>query len=205
MTTTAQTLRDTARDLADAYHWLATTKWTPRKHPAARKMKPQPGPRTPTPDNDTALNIEYSLLYETTENHIPGGLLTITLDALSYTPHRGRAIHPTTGQHLCALIARHAKHIATNFPAATDLEELMQNQTTYITNLLEKLDPPSEADPTHEPAYSSTMIIKLLAQKGHTITRQHLHKWTDRGNITAITTHGKRLWRLSEVTAWIER
>ena len=201
--TPAEELHALARDLANAYNQLAELKFTPPRHPQARKMAPTFGPQTPSPDGDWALNLEHELMRETTDEHIPGGLRTIALDALGYTlapPHTTRNC-PTgyldddcTPSILCAHIARHARQITEHFPAAADLAELMATQHTYLTKHINQRHGQGTklttmpAD-TLATGFGTAADLAPLATAatGKPITRETIRSWGRNGHITQYT------------------
>ncbi|WP_257202960.1 helix-turn-helix domain-containing protein [Corynebacterium cystitidis] len=197
-------LRAAARDLADAYAGLERAKWERDSVRLARDMKPTFGPVAPTPDRDWSLNLEVSLLKETRDDRVPGGLLVMVVDALSYTSAAGRA-HAVDGGLACAHVYRNAYEIAERFPAAQDLLDLMHQQDRYINQQLAKRFPTPQQPPTTEPRQTSTTICKLIGQKGHRITPQHLHTWAQRGHITKTKNGNQNMYLQSEVLAWITR
>lgn len=201
--TPAEELHALARDLAGAYNQLAQLKFTPPRHPQARKMAPTFGPMSPEPDGDWALNLEHELMRETTDEHIPGGLRTIAYDALGYTlapPHArpdcrvGYLDDECTPSILCAHIARRAHEIARNFPASQDLADLMASQLDYLTRQIEhragartKLTA-MPAD-TLATGYGTAADLAPLvtATIGRHIDRKQITYWGRSGRITAYT------------------
>ena len=192
-------LRDAARNLADAYAELEELKWAKQETKLARKMEPTFGPGSPTPDRDWSLNLEVSLLKETRDERVPGGLLVMAIDALSYTSAAGRA-HEVRGGMLCANIYRNAFEIAERFPAATDLLDLMLEQDRFITREIARRFPTPTQPKREEPRHNSTVTIRILGQKGHRVTRDQLNYWAKRGHITRHQLANNRSgWLMSEI------
>lgn len=201
--TPAEELHALARDLANAYNQLAQLKFTPPRHPQARKMAPTFGPMSPEPDNDWALNLEHELMRETTDEHIPGGLRTIALDALGYTlapPHAtnkckvGYLDDECTPGILCAHIATRAHEIVEHFPAAEDLAELIANQIAYLTKQINQragTRPKLTTMPadTMSTGYGTAADLAPLvsAATGKSITRENIRSWGRNGHITQYT------------------
>lgn len=201
----AQELRQAARNLADAYGSLEQAKWERSSIKLARDMKPTFGPGAPTPDRDWSLNLEVSLLKETTDEKIPGGLLVMAIDALSYTSAAGRA-HEVKGGMLCAHISRNAYEIAERFPAADDLLDLMIEQDRFITREIVRRFPTPTQPKREEPRHNSTVTIRILGQKGHRVTRDQLNYWTKAGHITREPMPGGRNgYLITEVLAHITK
>lgn len=213
--TPAEELHALARDLANTYAALAELRFTPPRHPQARKMAPTFGPQTPSPDGDWALNLEHELMRETTDEHIPGGLRTIAYDALGYTlapPHArpdcrvGYLDDDCTPSILCAHIARRAHEIARNFPASQDLAELMAAQLAYLTRQIEhragartKLTA-MPAD-TMATGYGTAADLAPLvtAATGRPTTREDIRYWGRSGRLTTYTQpDGSTQYRLDE-------
>lgn len=203
MTVTEWNLRQQARQLADAYATLEELSDTPPRPNHVRKMKPTFRPQSPTNDSDHTINLIYELMRDTPDDKIPGGLRSMACDALSYTTATGYA-HDTQPGILCAHIAYHAQTITEKFPAVEELLELMQQQEHYIRRDINK----RFGNPTNRPEtrHTSTIIVRMLAQQGITITRQHLHTWAMRGHITQHHNHhNKPTYLLSEVIQWASR
>ncbi|MDK8242571.1 hypothetical protein [Corynebacterium coyleae] len=201
--TPAEELHDLARDLANAYSQLAELKFTPPRAPQARKMAPTFGPQTPSPDGDWALNLEHELMRETTDEHLPGGLRTIALDALGYTtapPHPTRNCpigyldDGCTPAILCAHIARHARQIVDHFPAAEELAELMATQHAYLTKHINQRHGQGmklttmPADTLATGFGTAADLAPLIsAVIGRHIDRKQITYWGRSGRITAYT------------------
>lgn len=145
--------------LASAYAELADLKWTPTRPTGIKVRRSQDGSRSPSPDNDTAFNLEYELQRETPNEHIPGGLRAMARDALSYTtarPHapqsRGYLDEHVTPGVLCTHIARHATEIIEHFPASEELAELLDGQRRFLARRLHdqrgKPSPPCRSMPS---------------------------------------------------------
>lgn len=206
MTIDEMDLRHAITDLRDAYHNLDAAKYTPRRVRTSRRMQPRPGPRSPMPDQDWALNLETSLLWETRDDTVPGGLLVMTHDALAHTDAGDQHIQPTTGAMCCAHLWRNAGEVCWKHPAAQELLELLEEQTAYIVRKLRARYPEPRPLPKAEPRHNATTIVRLLGQKGHRITPQHLTTWAARGHITtAHTTTGATGYLLTEVLDWVTR
>lgn len=193
-------LRRLARDLADAYAELEELKWTPPRTPNVRVMKPQFRSQSPSPDNDWALNLQYELMRDTTDERVPGGLRAMACDALGYTTASRAYLDETRPGMLCAYIARHAGDIAEKFPAADDLAELLSEQLAYLSRQTTKRHGPPP-QPRPEARQNSTVICALLAQQGVSVTPELLRKWAERGKISSVTDTGgsRNEYLLSEV------
>lgn len=201
--TPAEELHALARDLAGAYNQLAELRFTPPRHPQARKMAPTFGPMSPEPDGDWALNLEHELMRETTDEHVPGGLRAMAYDALGYTlapPHTTRTCRvgylddECTPSILCAHIARRSHEIVEHFPAAADLTELMANQLAYLTRQINQRHGTGKklttmpAD-TLATGYGTAADLAPLvsAAIGRHIDRKRITYWGRSGRITAYT------------------
>ena len=212
--TPAEELHALARDLANAYNQLAELKFTPPRHPQARKMAPTFGPQTPSPDGDWALNLEHELMRETTDEKVPGGLRTIAYDALGYTlapPHAtnkcrvGYLDDECTPSILCAHIARHAAEIVEHFPAAGELAELLHDQDRYLTRRVhnhrgETLKPlPVDTVATGFGTAADLAPI-VSAAVGRSFTREQIRYWGRSGRVTPYTTaDGTTHYRLGDL------
>lgn len=211
--TDPEELRDLARSLADTYATLAELKWAPERPPSVKVMRSQDGPRSPSPDNDRAFNLEYELERETTDERVPGGLRAMARDALSYTTAQRHMPgcfgymddHVTPGI-LCAHIARHAAEIADKFPAADDLAELLAEQHVYLTRQIDK----RQGTTTLAPVPADTMATGfgtaadlaplVSAAIGHAIDRKRITYWGRCGKITQyLTQTGTTHYQLAQV------
>lgn len=210
--TTAEELHALARDLANTYATLAELKWTPERPPSVKVMRSQDGPRSPSPDNDRAFNLEYELERETADERIPGGLRAMTRDALSYTTARRHTPtghgycddHVTPGM-LCAHIARHAAEIVDNFPAADELAELLRDQDRYLARRIhnhrgETLTPiPADTMATGF-GTAADLAPLVSAAIGHAIDRKRITYWGRCGKITQyLTQDGTTHYQLAQV------
>ena len=214
--TPAEELHALARDLANAYNQLAELKFTPPRPVNVKVMRSQDGPMSPSPDNDWALNLEHELMRETTDEHVPGGLRTIAYDALGYTlapPHSNRTCRvgylddECTPAILCAHIARRAHEITTNFPAASDLADLMAEQLAYLTHQINhhhgtgKKLTTMPAD-TLATGYGTAADLAPLvtAAVGRAFTREQIRYWGRSGRVTPYTTaDGTTHYRLGDL------
>lgn len=201
--TPVEELHALARDLANAYNQLAELKFTPPRHPQARKMAPTFGPMSPEPDNDWALNLEHELMRETTDEKVPGGLRAMAYDALSYTlapPHAtnkcrvGYLDDDCTPGILCAHIARRSHEIVEHFPAAEDLTDLIASQLAYLTRQINQragTRPKLTTMPadTMATGYGTAADLAPLvsAAIGKSITRENIRSWGRNGHITQYT------------------
>lgn len=217
--TPAEELHALARDLANAYNQLAQLKFTPPRHPQARKMAPTFGPMSPEPDNDWALNLEHELMRETTDEHIPGGLRAMAYDALSYTlapPHAtnkckvGYLDDECTPGILCAHIATRAHEIVEHFPAAEELTELIASQLAYLTRQINQRAG-TRSKLTTMPAdtlatgYGTAADLAPLATAatGKPITRENIRSWGRNGHITQYTNHdGTTAYNVNQVVEY---
>lgn len=197
-------LRRLARDLADLYATLAELRWTPRRTPAARKMKPVFGPMSPEPDNDFSLNLEHELMRETKDQDVPGGLRSMALDALQYTTANIYPDNITPGI-LCAHIYRHADTIARTFPAADELAELLQAQAEYLAHQIKRQHGNPQAPPPEQATgYGTAADLAPLASAilGREISRHAIRYWARSGRITQhLTSEGTAHYQLAEVIA----
>lgn len=188
-------LRDAIRDLKDDFHHLDEFKWeTVTKPKPERKTKPYFTSETPTPDNDWSLNLEDCLLNERHDDTIPGGLLVMAHDALSYTVAGDRTITPRTGGMVCAHLWRNAAEIAEKFPAAEDLLELLREQSMYLRRQFAKRDRHGDtmtaipADTMATGFGTAADLAPLVsAAIGHHVDRKQITYWGRSGRITAYT------------------
>lgn len=210
--TTAQELHDAARKLANTYTTLTELKWTPERPPSVKVMRSQDGPRSPSPDNDRALNLEYELERETTDERVPGGLRAMARDALQYTtaPRHTRRHHGYCDDHvtpgvLCAHIAHHADEVADNFPAADDLAELLRDQDRYLARRVHdhrgETMVPIPADTMATGFGTAADLAPLVsAAVGRHIDRKQVTFWGRSGRITRYTNQdGTTTYRLDQV------
>ena len=207
MTIDEMDLRHAITDLRDAYYRLEAAAYESGHVQLARRMKPRPGPRSPLPSGDWPLSLETSLLWETTDDTVPGGLLTMAHDALTYTDAGDQHIQPTSGAMVCAHLWRNAGEICWKFPAAGDLLELLQDQTAHIHKALRKHNPtitgPSiERRLEAHDRYAGATTIANLASTiiGKTIDRRQLTHWVATGRLAEhLDSTGKPMYSLSEV------
>ena len=210
--TTADELHTLAQKLANTYATLAELKWTPERPPSVKVMRSQDGPRSPSPDNDRAFNLEYELERETPDERVPGGLRAMARDALGYTtarPHLPRGLgylddHISPGI-LCAHIARHAAEIVEHFPAADDLADLLVDQERYLTRRVH-----DHRGDTMTPIPADTMATGfgtaadlapvVSAAVGRSFTREQIRYWGRSGRVTPYTTaDGTTHYRLGDL------
>lgn len=210
--TTADELNTLARKLADTYATLAELKWAPERPPSVKVMRSQDGPRSPSPDNDRAFNLEYELERETPDERIPGGLRAMARDALGYTtarPHLPRGLgylddHISPGI-LCAHIARHAAEIVEHFPAADDLADLLVDQERYLTRRVhDHRGETMTAIPADTMATGFGTAADLApivsAAVGRSFTRDQIRYWGRSGRVTPYTTaDGTTHYRLGDL------
>lgn len=180
-------LRNTARRARRAWEQLNAVKDSPPASPRlARRMKPHFGPASPTPDGDWAVSLTDSLLRETREDQVPGGLLVMARDALTTIGEHGRACDrdPVI---LCIHIAYTAGPICDTFPAADELAELLEEQADYITTQIEKRYPPPP-DTTTPPVqrYGAERTARQLRARGWAITADMVRGWARRGHISRV-------------------
>lgn len=203
--TTADELHTLARKLANTYAELEELKWTPPRTPNVRVMKPQFRSTSPSPDNDHALNLQYELMRDTPDEHVPGGLRTMACDALAYTTANRAYLDETNPGMLCAHIAHHAAEIADNFPAADDLHDLLRDQHHYLTRrihnhhgeTLKPLPPDTMATGYGTAADLAPLVSATL---GHHIDRKQITEWGRCGRITQYTTQtGTTHYQLAQV------
>ncbi|STC97631.1 hypothetical protein [Corynebacterium renale] len=193
-------LRDAITALKEDFFRLEELKWErPKTAETARKMEPVFGSSTPTPDGDWSLNLEDCLLQERRDEAIPGGLLKMAYDALSYTISDGASITPHTGAMVCAHLWRNAAEIADKFPAAQELLELIREQHRFLQREFVKRE--GNEPPRKEARQTATIICALLSQRGINITPAQLRKWAQRGKITTTKIGGHNGYLLSEVIA----
>ena len=210
--TTPDELAHSAKRLANTYATLAELKWTPERPPSVKVMRSQDGPRSPSPDNDRAFNLEYELERETPDERVPGGLRAMARDALGYTtarPHLPRGLgylddHISPGI-LCAHIARHAAEIVEHFPAADDLADLLVDQERYLTRRVH-----DHRGDTMTPIPADTMATGfgtaadlapiVSAAVGRSFTREQIRYWGRSGRVTPYTTaDGTTHYRLGDL------
>lgn len=183
---TEQGLVHAARELKGQFRLLEKVRWYHPRVQLARKMKPTFGPQSPTPDKDWAVTIEDSLLRETREEHVPGGLLVMVADALSYLDE-GLGKGTVTGLRLCALVEQNAWEIAERFPAAPDLADLMVAQAAYIATRIRRRYPQLVTD---QPSVltrrmQATEIVRQLSVRGTATTPDTIRGWARHGRISA--------------------
>lgn len=205
--TTPDELHHAAKQLANAYAELEALKWTPPRTPNVRVMKPQFRSTSPSPDNDRAFNLEYELMRDTTDEHVPGGLRAMACDALAYTTANRAYLDETRPGMLCAHIARHAAEIVEHFPAADELAELLHDQHHYLTRRIhnhrgETLKPlPPDTMAT---GYGTAADLAPLvsAAVGKSFTREQIRFWGRSGRVTPYTTtDGTTHYRLGDLIA----
>lgn len=198
--TDAPSLRRVARDLADAYNTLDELKDHQRRREKLRPMIPHFGPTDPHTDGGWAFNLEYELWRETTDEHIPGGLRTIGVDALTYTTARRAYLSEARPSMLCAYIYRHADEIVQHFPAVDDLADLMVEQYVHITRAIKKRHGIGEQI---EQRQTSRSICYRMGQIGFPITPEILRQWARYNHISAQPRpDGRNSYLLSEVVAY---
>ncbi len=210
--TTPDELAHAAKRLANTYATLAELKWTPERPANVKVMRSQDGPRSPSPDNDRAFNLEYELERETPDERVPGGLRAMARDALSYTTAKRHIPgcfgymddHVTPGI-LCAHIARHAEEIVEHFPAADELAELLHDQDRYLTRRVhnhrgETLKPlPVDTVATGFGTAADLAPI-VSAAVGRSFTRDQIRYWGRSGRVTPYTTaDGTTHYRLGDL------
>lgn len=210
--TTPDDLAQTARRLANTYATLAELKWAPERPPSVKVMRSQDGPRSPSPDNDRAFNLEYELQRETTDERVPGGLRAMARDALSYTTasrhtrrHHGYCDDHVTPGMLCAHIARHAAEIVECFPAADELAELLDAQDRYLARRIhdhrgETLTPlPADTMATGF-GTAADLAPLVSAAVGRSFTRDQIRYWGRSGRVTPyVTSDGTTHYRLGDL------
>ena len=201
-------LRNAIRDLKDDYHRLDEIKWEKVTKPKPeRKMKPYFTSETPIPDNDWSLNVEDCLLNERLDDTIPGGLLVMAHDALSYTATGDRTITPRTGGMVCAHLWRNAAEIAEKFPAAEELLELLQEQSMYLRRQFAKRDRHGDIMTANQPDIRATgfgtaadLAPLVSAAVGKSFTRDQIRYWGRSGRVTPYTTaDGTTHYRLGDL------
>lgn len=203
--TTAQELHHAAQRLASTYAELEALKWTPPRTPNVRVMKPQFRSTSPSPDNDRAFNLEYELMRDTPDEHVPGGLRAMACDALAYTTANRAYLDETRPGMLCAHIARHAAEIADNFPAVDELVDLLRDQHHYLTRRIHdrrgETMVPIPADTMATGFGTAADLAPLVsATLGHHIDRKQITEWSRRGKITQyLTQTGTTHYQLAQV------
>lgn len=168
----------------------------------ARKMAPTFGPQTPTMDKDWGLNLEYTLLFDTGNEHIPGGLLQATYSALTVATAPTPTISPITGPMCLAHLWHHAHNITNLYPHTDQLTQLLNDQAIYLDNQLTKREQHLglTAPPIHkEKRQPAAILCAALQQQGHNITPQTLRKWVERKKITAENQGGTNYYLKSEI------
>ena len=212
--TDPEELRDLARSLADTYATLAELKWAPERPPSVKVMRSQDGPRSPSPDNDRAFNLEYELERETTDEQVPGGLRPMARDALSYTTaprhtrrRRGYCDDHVTPGILCAHIARHAAEIVECFPAVDELAEFLDAQERYLARRVhdhrgETLKPLPVDTMATGFGTAADLAPLVSAAVGKSFTREQIRFWGRSGRVTPYTTaDGTTHYRLGDLIA----
>lgn len=210
--TTPDDLAQAARRLANTYATLAELKWAPERPPSVKVMRSQDGPRSPSPDNDRAFNLEYELERETTDERVPGGLRAMARDALSYTTaqrhmpggHGYCDDHVTPGV-LCAHIARHAAEIVECFPAVDELAELLCDQDRYLTRRIhnhkgQALTPLPAGTMATGFGTAADLAPIVSAAVGQSFTRDQIRYWGRSGRVTPyVTSDGTTHYRLGDL------
>lgn len=180
-------LRNTARRARRAWEQLNAVKDSPPAPPRpARRMKPHFGPVSPTPDGDWAVSLADSLLRETREDNVPGGLLVMARDALTTIGEHDRATDrdPVI---LCMHIAYTAGPICDAFPAADELAELLDEQAGYITAQIEKrYPPPPDISLPPVQRYGAERTAHHLRARGWAVTADMVRGWARRGHISRV-------------------
>lgn len=206
-------LRRLARALGDQYALLDELKHTPARTRLSRKMKTTPGPMSPSPDQDWALNLETELMRDTADDDVPGGLRPMAKDALAYTdaqrhtPYLTGYLDNPSPSVYCAHLARHAGDIAEKFPAADDLAELLVTQLAYLEQAIEKRHGTPPARPPRDDeatGYGKAADLAPLvsAITGREVTREHIRYWARSERITQhLTADGTAYYQLAEVIA----
>ena len=210
--TTPEDLATAAKRLAGTYATLNELKWTPERPKGERVMRTQSGPRSPSPDNDHAFNLQYELERETPDERVPGGLRAMARDALAYTTAprhtsrgHGYCDNGITPGILCAHIARHATEITDNFPAAEELTELLHDQHRYLTRRIhnhrgETLKPLPVDTVATGFGTAADLAPLVSAAVGRHIDRKQVTYWGRSGRITPYTTaDGTTHYQLAQV------
>lgn len=199
-------LRATARRARRAWQELATYATTPPAPPRlARNMVPVFGPSSPTPDGDWAVSLTDSLLRETTEERVPGGLLVMARDALTTIGEHDRACDrdPVI---LCMHIAYTAGPICDSFPAADELVELLDEQAGYILDQINRRYPPPPDGPGQAvKRHGAEYTAARLRARGHDVTADMVRGWARRGHITRVVMpNGRGGYLIGECLAHLE-
>lgn len=210
--TTPDELAHAAKRLANTYATLAELKWAPERPANVKVMRSQDGPRSPSPDNDRAFNLEYELERETPDERVPGGLRAMARDALGYTTAKrhipgcfGYCDDHVTPGILCAHIARHAAEIVEHFPAADELTELLHDQDRYLTRRVHKHRggtlKPLPVDTVATGFGTAADLAPIVsAAVGRSFTREQIRYWGRSGRVTPYTTaDGTTHYRLGDL------
>ena len=187
-----QDLRDLADELRGLYRELDELKYQPPAPRETRVMKPRPGPSAP--GNWFAMALDRDMTAD---------LFEMVRDAANHIDPTAVIHHQ--GQWLCEWIKLKSFYIAFDFPAALELHELMVDQARRLNKRLHPPEPDQVAN-RPEPRHVSGIIIDRMAKLGHTITREQLRKWAERGHITSRLRHdGRATYLLSEVVSTTRR
>ena len=202
----AEALQHAAKQLANTYADLNDLKGHQRRGEKLRPMVPHFGSADPHLDGGWAFNLEYELWRESTDEHIPGGLRTIAVDALSYTTARHDYLEETRPSVMCAYIYRHAHEITAHFPAAEDLAELLTKQHHYLTTQINRrygthkltAIPPDLLATGYGAA--ADLAAYVTAATGKPITRETIRSWGRNGHITQyVNPDGSTVYGLAQV------
>ena len=174
MTVDEWALRDAARDLATLYRELDAQKYAPPSPRETRVMKPRPGPSTPgnwfAMCLDADLTVDLAEMVRDAANHIEPATI-VRLD----------------GAWLCEWIRLKAYYIASDFPAALELHELMTDQARRITRHL-----PAESDDQPDAFLSMRSLQSALRARSLECPESTVRSWAHRHQIAVGVTEERR-------------
>ena len=170
-----QDLRDLADELRGLYRELDELKYQPPAPRETRVMKPRPGPSAP--GNWFAMALDRDMTAD---------LFEMVRDAANHVDPTAVIHHQ--GQWLCEWIKLKSFYIASDFPAALELHELMSDQARRLNR---RLHPPEAsaavraAVKTMERKVSAAEAASLAsAATGITIDRKQVTYWGRSGRIS---------------------
>lgn len=202
-------LRDTARALAWLYRLLNDRKFAPPPPRDERTMRPTPGPADPVPL--WLVDAEDRLLEERREEDengyplphgqiIPGGLRTMVLDAAEHIN-----THPKQrdGASLCDFVGWNSHLICEDFPAATDLLDLMKQQANWLAA---RLTPSQQAPDVQDPFLTMGSLLKTLTNRGLECPAGTVRRWASEGHVAvSLRDDRRRTYSVADVIQQLEK
>ncbi|MCS5479812.1 hypothetical protein NYP18_09080 [Corynebacterium sp. YIM 101645] len=179
-----QELRELADTLHGLYEALDAAKFAQAPQ-TERVMRPRPGPRTP--GNWLMISLDA---------HHTGMLFEMCRDAANYVAPQTILHHQ--GRKLCEWIKWHSHYIATDFPAADDLADLMRDQVRTLDRRLAPKDAGQVAN--EDPYLTADSIQRNLTAKGLECPEATIRSWAARGHVSTKTRRdGHRAYRLGDI------